>query len=254
MTEGILVQFGLPESDDDELEALVARLEEELAAEDETRRVLEDRSARELAWFCGELGGKVPEQGAIHARLRRYAETIGGWLGAMPAAHRDVLARMFTPGSWPDAIERRFGSLAGVVVGLESATHRHDGEASTEDASVLRLEFMIGARDPRVGRLAERAALHEEMAIRAYLLVRGNSHALCPSKSLLAAIARLDARAARDAALAAVTGAECAVPANDVEAGDVKAGDVAPHAPPAASTPANDVELEGPASVNGGAS
>jgi hypothetical protein len=263
MTEGTLVPFSDPEWEGPDEEELAKAVESELSRH-ERRTLLEGRSARELAWFLGELGGKVPEEGSRFGRLRRQAETIRGWLADVPAAHRAVLERMFTPRTWPEVIERRFGSLASLVVRLECARHGSErtasteGEASTESeastgteantgteasveeveaAAVRRLERKIADGNGDIRRLAERAELHERLALRAYITVRAHGRCLCPSDTQKAAVAREHDRVGHVAAVAEVAGTT--PPANDVEA----AGDVG-FAPPSAGPPANDVEAE----------
>ena len=244
MTEGILVPFSDPEWEGPDEEELAKAVESELSRH-ERRTLLEGRSARELAWFLGELGGKVPEEGSRLGRLRRQAETIRGWLADVPAAHRAVLTRMFTPRTWPEVIERRFGSLASLVVRLECARHCAETGASAEEieaAAVRRLEQKIADGNGDVRRLAERAELHERLALRAYITVRAHGRCLCPSDAHKAAVARQHDRVGHVAAVADVAVADVAStpsPANDVEA----AGDVG-FAPPSAGAPANDVEAE----------
>jgi hypothetical protein len=223
MTDGVLGPFSDPEWEGPDEEELVKDLEAEISRH-EKRTLVEGRSARELAWFLGELGGKVPEEGSRFGRLRRQAETIRGWLADVPAAHRAVLTRMFTPRTWPEVIERRFGSLASLVVRLECARHCAEGGASAETeasaeeieaAAVRRLERKIADGNGDVRRLAERAELHERLALRAYITVRAYGRCLCPSDAHKAAVAREHDRVGHVAAVADVAGTP---PANDVEA------------------------------------
>jgi hypothetical protein len=245
MTKGILVPFSDPEWEGPDEEELAKALESELSRH-ERRTLLEGRSARELAWFLGELGGKVPEEGSRLGRLRRQAETIRGWLADVPAAPRAVLERMFTPRTWPEVLEWRFGSLASLVVPLECARHSSEAGASTETeasaeeieaAAVRRLEQKIADGSGDVRRLAERAELHERLALRAYITVRAHGRCLCPSDTHQAAVAREHDRVGHLPTVADVAGTT--PPANDVEA----ARGVG-FAPPSAGAPANDVAAE----------
>ena len=187
------------ESDEDELDwkpadeyDAVDALERACSAEGATldeRAKLEDRAASELAWFfgaCGAtVGGSVPaypsELGAFHSPARAIAEALQHLL----TFDRGALALMFTPRVWPEAIERRLGSFASLVVRLECARRPPEDGASLESleqAAVKRLERKISMRSGEVRRLIERAEAHERRAIRAYITVRGNGPALGPPK------------------------------------------------------------------------
>jgi hypothetical protein len=156
----------------------------ECATRDE-RAELEDRAASELAWFFGACRGAVPAHPSELGAFQSPARTIAEALRLLLTFDRGALALMFTPRVWPEAIERRLGSFASLVVRLECARRPPEDGASLESleqAAVTRLETKISMRSGEVRRLIERAEAHERRAIRAYIAVRGNGPALCPSK------------------------------------------------------------------------
>jgi hypothetical protein len=153
------------------------------------RAELEDRAASELAWFFGAcratVRGSVPAYPSELGAFQSPARTIAEALRLLLTFDRGALALMFTPRVWPEAIERRLGSFASLVVRLECARRPPEVGASLESleqAAVKRLETKISMRSGEVRRLIERAEAHERRAIRAYIAVRGNGPALGPSK------------------------------------------------------------------------
>jgi hypothetical protein len=173
-----------PADEDDAAEVQEHARSAERATLDE-RAKLEDRAASELSWFFGTCGGTMPvypsKLGASQSRARTIAEA----LRLLLTFDRGALALMFTPRVWPEAIERRLGSFASLVVRLECARRPPEDGASLvslEQAAVKRLETKISMRSGEVRRLIERAEAHERRAIRAYIAVRGNGKALGPSK------------------------------------------------------------------------
>jgi hypothetical protein len=183
------------ESDEDEFDGEVADEDDAVEAQEharsaecatlEERAELEDRAARELAWFFGARGGMVPAHPSELGAFQSPARTIAEALRLLLTFDRGALALMFTPRVWPEAIERRLGSFASLVVRLECARRPPEDGASLESleqAAVRRLETKISTRSGEVRRLIERAEAHERRAIRAYIAVRGNGPALCPSQ------------------------------------------------------------------------
>jgi hypothetical protein len=149
------------------------------------RAELEDRAASELAWFFGACRGTVPAYPSELGAFQSPARTIAEALRLLLTFDRGALALMFTPRVWPEAIERRLGSFASLVVRLECARRPPEVGASLESleqAAVKRLETKIYTRSVEVRRLIERAEAHERRAIRAYIAVRGDGPALGPSK------------------------------------------------------------------------
>jgi hypothetical protein len=176
------------DDEDDAVEAQERARSAECATLEE-RAELEDRAASELAWFFGAcrgtVGGSVPAYPSELGAFQPPARTIAEALRLLLTFDRGALALMFTPRAWPEAIERRLGSFASLVVRLESARRPPEDGASLESleqAAVKRLETKISMRSGEVRRLIERAEAHERRAIRAYLAVRGNGPALGPSK------------------------------------------------------------------------
>lgn len=140
------------------------------------RAALDDRARKEMDWFFGTLGGRVPEENTGLAYARAAAEAIDGWLKAIPAFHRGALALRFTPREWPPTLTRRYGTSTSLVVRLECALHPSRGDQTTEaleQAAALRLEEVIAKRGGDRHNLLDRAMTHEFLAIRAYLKVRG---------------------------------------------------------------------------------
>jgi hypothetical protein len=150
------------------------------------RAALEDTARREMDWFFGMLGGRVPEENTELADARPAAEAIDGWLRAVPAFHRGALALRFTPGTWPFTLTRHYGNSTSLVIRLECALHPSRGDRSIEaleQAAALRLEEIIGKRGRDRHDLLARARTHESLAIRAYLKVRGDRRLCIPKKA-----------------------------------------------------------------------
>jgi hypothetical protein len=166
---------------------------------DQKRRLIEERAWAEVAWFCGTLGGVVPEQDCPeHAGARR----IDRWLKKLPAFHRGAFSLRYTPRAWPEPLAETFGEDASLVVRLECAGHPAVGvsHAELEAASVERLTALVaegererqrrkdlgdlgpdGLSERRVRALARRARKHVASAIRALRKVRGNAPCMVPN-------------------------------------------------------------------------
>lgn len=155
------------------------------------RRIVE----REASWFFGRLGGNVPE--GVDPAVAAAAERFTKWLREVPAFHRGVLSLRFVRRPWPKYVEHEFEELSSVVVRLECALHPAVGQSTEalEAASLERLQEALRLCEPRktAGReqpftraerdlaaLANRAARHVELAIRALARVRGLGPCLVP--------------------------------------------------------------------------
>jgi hypothetical protein len=168
-------------------------------SQSQRRRLIEERAWAEVAWFCGTLGGVVPEQDCPE---RTAAQRIDGWLKQLPAFHRGAFALRYMRRAWPEPLAGTFGEDTSLVVRLECAEHPAVGKspAELEAASVERLTAMIAAgererqrrkdlgdRGPsgpderRVGALLVRAHKHVASAIRALRRVRGDAPCRVPS-------------------------------------------------------------------------
>jgi hypothetical protein len=163
------------------------------------RRLIEERAWAEVAWFCGTLGGVVPEQDCPE---RTAARRIDRWLKQLPAFHRGAFALRYTRRAWPEPLPETFGEDASLVVRLECAGHPAVGKshAELEAASVERLTAMIaagererqrrkelgdlgpvGPNERRLSTLMVRADKHVASAIRALRRVRGNAPCMVPN-------------------------------------------------------------------------
>jgi hypothetical protein len=135
---------------------------------------------RELGWFYGTLGGRVPEEGAIDADARERARVIDGHLKAIPAFHRGALALTYTPlkcaGARRSSPSRR--DLTGLEVRLECVLHPSEGGKTTEELEAEAIERLTGGTYG--DDVFERAAAHERLALAAYLKVRGKGPSLGP--------------------------------------------------------------------------
>jgi len=141
-------------------------------------RALEDEARREMEWFFGTLGGRVPEENTELAHARARAQAIDGWLRAILTFHRGALALRFTPRKWPVTLTRLYGKSTSLVVRLECALHPSLGSTEAlEQAAALRLEEVVRKRGRDRHDLLARARAHELLAIRAYLKVRGDGPA-----------------------------------------------------------------------------
>jgi hypothetical protein len=157
--------------------------EEEADARDLQREARETMAREELEWFFGALGGCAPKKGTALADARPAAQAVERWLTKLSAYHQGALALRYTPREWPPALTKRYGKWSSLVVRLECALHPSGGGKSDEElerASVERLVDALRARKNDRKQLLERAETHEELAIVAYLKVRGSRASVIP--------------------------------------------------------------------------
>jgi hypothetical protein len=154
--------------------------DKEFEALDAKRDRLYASLKRELGWFYGTLGGRVPDEGAIDAEARARALMIDGHLKAIPAFHRGALALTYTPlkcaGARRSSPSRR--DLTGLEVRLECVLHPSEGGKTTEELEAEAIERLTsGTYGDDV---FQRAATHVRLALAAYLKVRGKGPSLGP--------------------------------------------------------------------------
>jgi hypothetical protein len=157
-----------------------AGTDEELDARAAKRDRLRGLLKRELRWFYGTLGGRVPEEGAIDVEARARALVIDGHLKAIPAFHRGALALCYTPPRWsraPGSLASN-RSLTGLVVRLECVSHPSEGGKTIEQLEAEAIERLTTGN--ACSDVFERADAHERLALAAYLKVRGDGPCLGP--------------------------------------------------------------------------
>ena len=140
---------------------------------------------REVRWFYGTMGGRVPRKGNALEWQYVAARKIRRWLDALPPFHAGAFELRYTPRTWPSAIAKRFGSLAGMVVRIECAQHPSNGRLSVEaleKASIDRIEVMIADRRKASALydLDYRAYWHLRSAHKAYVKTRGTKRCVLP--------------------------------------------------------------------------
>ena len=142
-------------------------------------------ACKEVRWFYGTMGGRVPKKADALEWQYVAARKIRRWLRKLPTFHSGAFHLRYTPRTWPSAIAKRFGSLAGIVVRIECAQHPSNGSLSDEaleKASIERLEMMIVDRR-RVSMLYDldyRAYWHLRSAHKAYVQARGTKRCVLP--------------------------------------------------------------------------
>ena len=143
------------------------------------RERLRETARKEVEWFFGALGGRVPDEGSPMAHARPGAILIDRYLEAISAFHRGALALRYTPREWPPSLVTRHGRWTSLVVRLDCALHPSGGGKTTaelEKAAAERLE-----EAPAHGEaLMARAEVHEHLAIRACAKARGEGPSLAP--------------------------------------------------------------------------
>jgi hypothetical protein len=170
--------------------------------EEKQRERIEERAAKEVDWFFGVMGGRVPEPGVGPEYARPAAEAIDRWFRSIPPFHRGALALCHDTRPWPETLTKEFGGLTSLVVRLECA-RLADGTAKSsveiESAAVRALEediaacerrraavqsargsCVVTARERRVLRRLSRASKHRRLALRAYAKARGNAPCVLP--------------------------------------------------------------------------
>jgi hypothetical protein len=140
--------------------------DEEFEAVDAKRDRLYASLKRELRWFYGALGGRVPDEGEIDAEARSRAITIDGHLKAIAAFHRGALALTYTPLAGSSV--RR--NLTRLEVRLDCVLHPSEGKTTAELEAESLERFDRGEYSYEV---STRADTHERLALAAYLKVRG---------------------------------------------------------------------------------
>jgi hypothetical protein len=170
--------------------------------EEKRRERIEERAEKEVDWFFGVMGGRVPEPGTGPEYARPAAEAIDRWFRSIPPFHRGALALCHDTRPWPDSLTKEFGELTSLVVRLECArltdragkSPRSVGEI--ESAAVRALEDDIAAcqrrraavqgtrvvtmRERKVQRRIDCASKHQRLAFRAYVKARGNAPCVLP--------------------------------------------------------------------------
>jgi hypothetical protein len=169
--------------------------------EEKRRDRIEERAEKEIDWFFGVMGGRVPEPGVGPEYARPAAETIDRWFRSIPPFHRGAMALVFDDREWPETLTKEFGYLTSLVVRLECA-NLADGvgrsAAEREPVAIGQLEEAIAtcqrrreavegtrgelmtSRERRVQRRLWRALRHKELALRAYAKARGNAPCVLP--------------------------------------------------------------------------
>jgi hypothetical protein len=146
------------------------------------------RSARrELGWFHGTLGGRVPEEGDLEPDLRRAAARIDGWLKSIPTFHRGALSLRHSTKRWPKPLTDEYRAWTSLVVRLECALHPSDVWRPTdelEEAGAKRLIEALASRrwSNDADDFQDRARAHVRDAIEAYAEARGEEPCVLPSK------------------------------------------------------------------------
>ncbi len=140
---------------------------------------------KEVRWFYGTMGGRVPKKADALEWQYLAAKKIRRWLRTLPTFHSGAFALRYTPRTWPSAIAKRFGSFTAVVVRIECAQHPSNGSLSDEElekASVARLEAMIADRRKAsmLYDLDYRAYWHVRSAHKAYVKARGTKRCALP--------------------------------------------------------------------------
>jgi hypothetical protein len=154
--------------------------DEELDAIWQMRERQEEMAGRELEWFYGTLGGRVPDEGTNLANHRPAAQAIAAWLASIAAFHRGALAMQFTPREWPSLLTELYGRSTSLVIRLECVLHPSDGKPTEqhERESVARL---LASRGAGYG-LLRRARAHEMIAVRTYIKARGGVPCVVPDE------------------------------------------------------------------------
>jgi hypothetical protein len=137
------------------------------------RDALDDCARKEMDWFFGALGGRVPEPNTELGYARPAAERIHRWLQSITEFHRGALALRFTPRRWPPWLTKRYRKSTSLVVRLECALHPSTGQ-TTEMLEQASVERLAGLRPKQQRELLARARSHEFLGLRAYEKVRGN--------------------------------------------------------------------------------
>jgi hypothetical protein len=153
--------------------------------EEKQRERIHERAAKEVDWFFGVMGGRVPGVGPEYARPA--AEAIDRWFRSIPPFHRGALALCHDTRPWPDSLTKEFGELTSLVVRLECARLADGARESPpsvgeiESAAVRALEEdiaacqrrrtqatrVVTARERKVLRRTDRASKHKRLAFRA---------------------------------------------------------------------------------------
>src|SRR5580658_6229229 len=140
---------------------------------------------KEVRWFFGTMGGRVPKKAEALEWQYIAARRIRRWLRNLPTFHSGAFALRYGQRTWPAAIAKRFGSSAGLVVRIECAQHPSDGKLSNDElekASVARLEVLIAdtRRASILYDLDYRAYWHLQQAHKAYVKARGTKRCVLP--------------------------------------------------------------------------
>jgi hypothetical protein len=116
-----------------------------------------------------------PTDAAIRRRAREIAGIVRGAIAAVRPRHAEVLRAVYTPRTWPKAVDRTFGSLSAIVVRLAFADdpwpHR-SGRSGLEHASAARLSAALTSSSVSVARLRAQAQGLVRNAIVAYAGLR----------------------------------------------------------------------------------
>ncbi len=138
-------------------------------------------------------GGKRSAPGADHTSDDRVeavhaAETIRRRLTSLADGDLDTIVALFTPDIWPEAFERYFGELAGLVARSRAAMReladaRQRGDATTSSVAQWLADRIARGDDAGLDALRVEAERARGVAMRAYDRARGRGPSIVPEQA-----------------------------------------------------------------------